>query len=152
MFISLDGNAFDAAWAAVVAALRDTRLPKAWWDEDLERILCSDVVGESRNLELNGLPVAATFAVFAPNGGLGIVQDDEEEEKAWVLSDPDAFEEGLCLEAVTVTVDCTGRNSRIRRIEKNGGGLIGRELMKSVARRAEERWKEWSAILEKGNT
>jgi exosome complex component RRP43 len=34
LFISYDGNPFDAAWAAVLAALRDTRLPLAGWDGD----------------------------------------------------------------------------------------------------------------------
>ncbi|KAK4987007.1 hypothetical protein LTR28_001918, partial [Elasticomyces elasticus] len=36
LFISLDGNPFDVAWAAVLAALKDTRLPRAWWDPDRE--------------------------------------------------------------------------------------------------------------------
>ena len=39
LFISLDGNAFDAAWLSVLAALKDVRLPKAWWDGDREMAL-----------------------------------------------------------------------------------------------------------------
>ncbi|OCL11477.1 ribosomal protein S5 domain 2-like protein [Glonium stellatum] len=153
LFISLDGNAFDAAWAAVVVALRDTRLPRAWWDDDVEAILCSDVPAEARALRLRGLPVAASFAVFAPGGGVGdSAFRDGQEERAWVLSDPDAFEEALCPEVVTVTVDCTGGERRVRRIEKSGGSTVGRELMKGVVQRAEERWKDWLEVFGVGNS
>ncbi|KLJ10982.1 hypothetical protein EMPG_13727 [Blastomyces silverae] len=48
----------------MVAALRDTRLPKAWWDMDSEMVLCSDDVGEARPLRLRGLPIASSFGVF----------------------------------------------------------------------------------------
>lgn len=152
MFISLDGNAFDAAWAAVMAALRDTKLPRTWWDEDVEGVLCSDVPSEARTLELRGLPMAASFAVFAPNGGLGESADQGDEGKAWVLSDPDAFEEVLCPEVVTVTVDCSEGKRRMRRIEKSGGGTVGRELMRGVVQRAEERWKDWLEVLSARNS
>ncbi|KAF2810211.1 ribosomal protein S5 domain 2-like protein [Mytilinidion resinicola] len=148
MFISLDGNAFDVAWAAVVAALRDTLLPSAWWDEDVQNILCSPSVSNARSLKLRGLPMAATFAVFKPTELLSEGEQDEEnaEEKAWVLSDPDAFEEGLCKEVVTVVVDGSGGKRRVRRIEKKGGGVVGREVMKGLVRRADERWREWSQM------
>lgn len=152
MFISLDGNAFDAAWAAVMSALRDTKLPRAWWDEDVEGVLCSDVPSEARALELRGLPMAASFAVFAPNRGLGESADQGDERKAWVLSDPDAFEEVLCPEVVTVTVDCSEGKRRMRRIEKSGGGTVGRELMRGVVQRAEERWKDWLEVLSTKNS
>lgn len=58
LFISLDGNPFDAAWAAVVSALRDVQLPKAYWDPDREMILCDDTVSQSKRLQLSGLPIA----------------------------------------------------------------------------------------------
>jgi exosome complex component RRP43 len=55
-----------------------------------------------------------------------------------VLSDPDAFEEGLCRECVTVVVDERGKV--VRRVEKSGGGVVGREGMKGIVKRAGERW------------
>ena len=48
LFISLDGNPFDAAWVAVVSALKNVRLPKAYWDPDREMILCEDAAKESK--------------------------------------------------------------------------------------------------------
>ncbi|KAL8809340.1 MAG: hypothetical protein Q9200_003492, partial [Gallowayella weberi] len=34
LILSLSGPAFPTIWTALVAALRNTRLPKAWWDGD----------------------------------------------------------------------------------------------------------------------
>lgn len=148
MFISLDGAAFDAAWGAVLAALLDTRLPRAWWDVDAEGVLCSPAVSESRKLTLRGLPVAVTFAVFKPTEMLVVEEGLNEEDggKAWVLADPDAFEEGLCREAVTVVVD----GVRVRKVEKKGGGVVGREVMKGLVKRAEERWGVWKGMVYEG--
>ncbi|OAX77586.1 hypothetical protein ACJ72_08113, partial [Emergomyces africanus] len=71
LIISHAGNPFDAAWGAMVAALLDTRLPKAWWDMDNEMVLCSDDVAEARPLRLRGLPIASSFGVFEADGGEG---------------------------------------------------------------------------------
>jgi exosome complex component RRP43 len=156
LFISLDGNAFDAAWLSILAALRDTILPHAYFDEDVEAILCSDDVSEAKKLALRGLPVPSTFAVFAgreewrEGGGQGT----EEGEKDWVLSDPDAFEESVCRETVCVVVDCskTGgkgkdKEGQIRRVEKSGGGVMDREIMRSLVKRATEKWGVWERVL-----
>lgn len=130
-FISIDGAAFDAAWLAILAALRNTRLPHAFFDEEYEGILCSDNPAEASSLTLRGLPVPCSFAVFEGKG-----EGDGEKGQDWVLSDPDAFEEGVCRETVTVTVD----RGVIRRVEKSGGGVVGRETMKGLVKRATERW------------
>lgn len=144
LFISLDGNPFDAAWAAVVAALRDTRLPFAWWDRDREMVLCDDAVSRSRKLRLRGGPVASTFCVFEPRErGVG----KQGERRAWMLADPDTFEEGLCRESLTVVVDCTDGVSKILRIEKNGGGVIGLREMKEAVALAGTRWREWQKVI-----
>ncbi|KAF1358883.1 ribosomal protein S5 domain 2-like protein [Lizonia empirigonia] len=115
-FISIDGNAFDASWLAILAALKNTKLPHAYFDDEYEGILCSDDPREARGLRLRGLPVPSSFA--------------------WVLSDPDAFEESVCRETVTITVD----EAVIRRVEKSGGGVVGRQKMKELVKRATERW------------
>jgi len=140
-FISIDGNAFDAAWISVLAALRDTLLPYAYFDEDYEGILCSDDPKEAHRLTLRGLPVPSTYAVFEGRRE----DEDEDDEVDWVLSDPDAFEEGVCRETVTVVVDCVGgkkgtRDLVIRRVEKSGGGVVGREMMASLVKKSIDRW------------
>ncbi|KAH7075735.1 exoribonuclease family protein [Paraphoma chrysanthemicola] len=153
-FISIDGSAFDAAWMSLLAALRDTKLPRAWWDEEYEGILCSDAPSEAKWLRLRGCPVAATFAVLESNSE-GIGAEGEEEKGEWVLSDPDAFEESVCRESVTVVVDGRwdkgGKGAMVRRIEKSGGGVVGRqeaEGMRTVIRRAVVRWSDVKTVLE----
>lgn len=156
VFISLDGNPFDAAWAAVVAALRDTLLPNAWWDGDRGMILCDDAASAARKLNLRGRPVASTFAVFEPQvtvslggGGdeRGVGKGRKKGKRAWILADPDAFEEGLCGEMVTLVVDVVGGRTKILRIEKAGGGVVGGGEMRGLVGVAEERWREWEGVL-----
>lgn len=137
-FISIDGAAFDAAWISILAALRDTKLPRAWFDEEFEGILCSDDPAETKALDLRCLPVPATFAVFEG-------KSEEGDTVQWTLSDPDAFEEAVCGESVCMVVDEGGKV--VRRIEKSGGGVVGREEMKQLVRRAGERWKEVDGAL-----
>ncbi|KAF1830365.1 ribosomal protein S5 domain 2-like protein [Decorospora gaudefroyi] len=147
-FISIDGNAFDAAWISVLAALRDTLLPHAYFDEEYEGILCSDDSNEAHRLQLRGLPIPSTFAVFE-----GMREDDDDEDDVdWVLSDPDAFEEGVCRETVSVVVDCQGgkkgtRDLVIRRVEKSGGGVVGREMMAGLVKMSIDRWGVVEGVL-----
>ena len=164
MMISLAGNAFDAAWAAVVAALRDLRLPKAWWDIDNETVLCSDRVSDSKRLRLRGLPMSTSFCVFegdAISDWKRIIRETDEKGKAacgkgqpltskrWILADPDAFEESLCQERALVFVDKDGQGRvKVLRLKKNGGFYIGKDEMRGLVDLAVERWEEWKALLE----
>jgi exosome complex component RRP43 len=143
LIISLDGNPFDAAWGAILAALQNTTLPKARWDPDLELILCSDRVSEGNKLALRGCPVAASFTVFEPGREKGIA-----EARNWVLADPDAFEEELSREGVTVVVDFEDGAGKVRRIEKGGGVAVGCEEMRDIVRLAHGRWAEWHSVLQ----
>jgi len=144
LFISLDGNPFDAAWAAVVAALRDTRLPFAWWDVDREMIWCDDAVERSRRLKLGGVPVASTFCVFESRQQGGGKSGDR---RAWILADPDTFEEGLCKESLTVVVDHTEQAVKVIKIEKSGGGVVGLREMKEAVALAGARWSDWQKVI-----
>lgn len=139
LFISLDGNPFDAAWAAVVSALKDVRLPKAYWDADREMILCEDAVSESKKLTLRGLPIAVTSLVFR-------AKEQGRDKKHWILVDPDTFEEGLCDETVTVVLDCN-KKTKILGISKSGGTIVGIEEMKEIVGLAEKRWAELKRLL-----
>ncbi len=142
LFISLDGNPFDAAWAAVVSALKDVRLPKAYWDPDREMILCEDAVSESKKLRLRGLPIAVTTLVFTAKE-----QRQDRDQKHWILVDPDTFEEGLCDESVTVVVDCSEGAIKMLGISKSGGTIVGKDEMKNIVGLAERRWAELSRLL-----
>jgi exosome complex component RRP43 len=142
LFISLDGNPFDAAWAAVVSALSDVRLPKATWDPDSEMILCDDSLAESRKLRLKGLPIAVTALVFRAKE-----QAQGGDTKYWILVDPDTFEEGMCDESITVVVDDGGGETKLLGVSKSGGTIVGREEMKQIVSLAGTRWREMCHLL-----
>ncbi|KAL2111073.1 hypothetical protein VUR80DRAFT_332 [Thermomyces stellatus] len=139
-FISLDGNPFDAAWASVVAALRDTRLPSARWDPDREMVLCSRQ--NWAPLGIRGLPIACTAAVFT-----GHDTDRPSDGRYWLLLDPDRLEEGLCDESVTVVVDRSEGETRILSIAKHGGTAASVELLRGYVAVAEERWAEFHRAI-----
>ena len=150
LFISLDGNPFDAAWGAVLAALGDTKLPRAWWDGDKQMVLCDERVSEAKTLQMNGFPVAATFAVFVGKGERGGEKGKGKGkgETKWILADPDDFEEGLCEEGVTVAVDGEDEvQGRVLRLEKSGGAVVGVRERRELVRLAGRRWREWREVL-----
>ncbi|KAL2830204.1 ribosomal protein S5 domain 2-type protein [Aspergillus cavernicola] len=165
MIISLAGNPFDAAWTAVLAALRDTKLPRAWWDVDNETVVCSDIVSEARKLSLWGLPIASSFGVFEADAAAGwrsvTIQDAEEERKLaegdrkgiqrrWVLADPDGYEEGLSQERVCLVVDKPqGGDGKvfIVKMEKNGGFAVDRKELKELVDISTRRWEDINQIL-----
>lgn len=162
MMISLAGNPFDAAWASVVAALRDTRLPKAWWDIDNDMVLCSDKVAESRKLNLRGCPVSCTYFVFDADAAadwraVTIPEADDNgniktthQQESWILADPDGYEEGLCKERIYFVVDKEEGSSKTKIIsmEKNGGWSVSRDDLKKLLEISTQRWKEVKNILE----
>ncbi|KAI1405120.1 ribosomal protein S5 domain 2-like protein [Hypoxylon fuscum] len=137
LFISFDGNPFDVAWAAMLAALRDTRIPHAYWDVDREMVLCSRRQ-QPTLLSTRGLPVACTAAVFTAK---------EKQKKGggqfWILVDPDRLEEKLCDETVTMVVDCTEGDMKVLSISKSGGTIAGPMVMRKFATVAAARWQEF---------
>ncbi|EJT70434.1 exosome complex exonuclease RRP43 [Gaeumannomyces tritici R3-111a-1] len=147
LFISFDGNPFDVAWTAVVAALRDTRLPRAVWDAEREAAVCSRADGSpGRPLSVRGLPVACTAAVFRGKDDPDAASGDGQ---YWVLLDPDRLEESLCDEFVTVVVDrsvgadCGQEGeARIQSMLKAGGTAAGLDFIGRLVEVAETRWRD----------
>ncbi|KAJ5787559.1 Exoribonuclease phosphorolytic domain 1 [Penicillium paradoxum] len=158
MIISLAGNPFDAAWASVLAALRDTKLPKAWWDADNETILCSDDVADAHKLSLRGLPVASSFCSFEGDVAAGwraIVIPDAEElkqkkgaQQRWILADPDGYEEGLSQERACVVVDKQEGKTVILKMEKHGGWTVDSDDLRQLVDISAQRWDEMKRILD----
>ncbi|KAI0071833.1 ribosomal protein S5 domain 2-like protein [Panus rudis PR-1116 ss-1] len=89
--INLDGNAFDAALLAMVAALKNTRLPKAKYSDETDRVLCSRK--EKVPLEIKRQPCSFSFGIF---------------DSTYVLADPTTFEEPLLDTTFTITLDENG--------------------------------------------
>lgn len=162
MIISLAGNPFDAAWASVLAALRNTKLPQAWWDIDSEMVLCSDDISKSRKLSLRGLPIASSFSVFEADAAAGWraeVIPDAEEQKAqgkkrprrWILADPGGYEEGLGQERVCIVVDKEngGKGKTvILKMEKHGGWAVDSGDLRQLVGLSAQRWDEMKRILD----
>ena len=156
LFVSYDGNPFDAAWAAMLAALRDTRLPRARWDPDREAVVCARA-SAPLPLRLRGLPVACTAAIFTARQKRHQHQHQgkrQGQDAYWVLVDPDRFEEGLCDESVTVVVDRTpakgmglGGETKVLGISKSGGTVVGPQVLRRFVDIAEERWQVFRDAL-----
>lgn len=146
MCISYGGSIFDAAWLAIYAALKDTKLPQAWWDADLEQVLCS--AEQAEPLSLHGLPVPSTFGVFVPDKRT-VTNQTSSEPPHWIVADMDAFEEGLCMETccITVDIDDTSEDTSILRIEKSGGAVLDVGRFEDVLATAEGRWRHWDRLL-----
>lgn len=137
-FISFDGNPFDAAWAATLAALSDTKLPQARYDPDRELVVCSRQ--NPKPLTITGSPIACTAAVFTGKE----TDRPSDEGKFWLLSDPDSLEESLCDESVTVVVDCSDGDTNILSISKHGGTNLSPKLLTS------NEFHEWTTQRWKG--
>ncbi|KAJ5092613.1 3' exoribonuclease family protein [Penicillium alfredii] len=159
MIISLAGNPFDAAWASVLAALRDTKLPKAWWDVDNEMVLCSDDLTQAYGLSLRGLPVASSFCVFEADAAAGwravVIPDAGEQKKGsqsrWILADPDGYEEGLGQERACVVVDKDndGKGKTvIVKMEKHGGWTVDSADLRQLVDISAKRWDDMKRILD----
>ncbi|KAG0640028.1 ribosomal protein S5 domain 2-type protein [Tuber brumale] len=132
--ISLDGNVLDAAWASILAALRSTRLPQAYWDQDTEGVVCYPEVSRYKSLDVKGLAFTASFAVIDLGAGKG---------EKMILSDPDEFEEGVCEEWVMV---CALEGEKVGWIEKGGGVGQVTEVVECV-HRATKRFKIWEQLF-----
>ncbi|KAF7312291.1 Semialdhyde-dh domain-containing protein [Mycena indigotica] len=86
--INYDGNVFDAALLAMVAALRNTKLPKAIFNSETEQVVCSR--HEIAPLQIIKTPTSMSFGLF---------------DAKTLLADPTAFEEPLLEASVSVILD-----------------------------------------------
>lgn len=145
------GSVFDASWLAVLAALRTTKLPRAWWDADRSEVVCSADRGQARGLGVRGWPVSVGFGVVpAPKDATGAREDGR---KGTVIVDMDALEEECCAETGCVVVDASedaGAQTVLVRVEKSGGSAAGVKEVQEIVKIAEGRWREWRALLEEG--
>lgn len=157
--LSLDhgtNGLFDAVWMAVVAALATTRLPEVWVGDDGESVHVDWERPRRKVWRDRGWPVASSFGVFRMGrDGLGGAEKGEMGEKAGegegsvILADPDAFEEGLCEEVVTLLVREEEGQVEMLGMEKQGGGVVGLEEMRELVKLAGKRCKTVNKVLEK---
>jgi exosome complex component RRP43 len=147
--ISYTGSLMPTIWAALLGALRTTKLPYTYYSLAHDVILCSSRHAPAP-LKVTGMPIISTFRVFEPSRHKGLAAKCTPGQ-SWILAEPDELEEEICGEAVMVVVDCSdvSRGTRLRRIEKGGGGIVGRGRMREeIVKMATTRWFEWNAALE----
>mmetsp|Transcript_18471 Transcript_18471/g.24408 ORF Transcript_18471/g.24408 Transcript_18471/m.24408 type:complete len:284 (+) Transcript_18471:34-885(+) len=105
--LNLEGNLLDAAVLAVVAALKNTKLPATKTLEDGEVQLTSDPLTP---LKLGLVPFPLSFGIF---------QDQ-------VISDPSLLEEGLVNARITVA---RNKDGQVCSVYKPGGCVLSGEKM-----------------------
>ena len=151
LVLSLSGPPLPTIWGALIAALRNTRLPKAWWDADRQSVVCSPSKSNATSFLIKDPPIAASFGIFnITNDGAGLVtRHGENGRKTWILADVDGFEAALCEEEVMAVIGQTSRGrTNLIKIEKFGGGVLGREEMRECVDMATERRRVWIEALD----
>ncbi|EKM59904.1 uncharacterized protein PHACADRAFT_181840 [Phanerochaete carnosa HHB-10118-sp] len=118
--INYDGNALDATLVAMIAALQNTRLPKATFDEDTGRVLCTRK--EMIPLQISRFPLSMSFGVF---------------DGTHILTDPTSFEEPLLDTTFTVTVDENGGVISVVQL-----GLASQDVLRKCIATTKSRYRQ----------
>ncbi|KAI9199580.1 ribosomal protein S5 domain 2-type protein [Polychytrium aggregatum] len=130
--INYDGNVFDAALVALLAALENVRLPKATWNEEEGSVQSSEKCTVA--LTLQRRPTSTTFGIF----------DGET-----LLVDPTDDEEMLLSSTVTVALDEAGVLCGIR---KPGGSALPLAVLQRCIEIARMRSQELLQVLRKASS
>lgn len=120
MCLNYDGNVFDAAWTALVAALYDTQIPIAKYDQDLQKVVCDGM--ETVKPRCGKRTFSSSFSLF---------------DNSYLLADPDDDEEELTAQTVHVVVDGQGMLRHT-----STGGAITTETLNTCIDLAQARTKE----------
>ncbi|KAI8833716.1 exosome component 8, isoform CRA_c [Chytridium lagenaria] len=124
VFLNYEGNAVDAALAALVAALRNTKLPKLQYNEE------DGTVREIPNtpptpLQISRLPVSSTFGIFDHDGNPKLMADPTEEE--------------ACVVSAHVTIVLDSATGHLCGIFKPGGFGMSKERFNECIEEAGKR-------------
>ncbi|WWC92051.1 uncharacterized protein L201_007005 [Kwoniella dendrophila CBS 6074] len=133
--INYDGNAFDAAVLAVMAALKNVRLPKAKYNEETTQTICSRT--ETYPLQLGRIALSCSFGIFS---------------STHLLPDPTSYETPLLPTTISIALDEDNEACLIRQ-EGLGGiqGKSGERVLGEAWNLAEERITELREILEESS-
>ncbi|KAK2464837.1 hypothetical protein APHAL10511_003136 [Amanita phalloides] len=109
MCINYDGNVFDASLLAMVAALRNTRLPKPTFDEESGKTVCSRQDWIELELDPARLPVSMSFGTF---------------DSSHVFADPTAFEEPLLDSTLSIVLGSGAGDDDIISVSQLGSSWV----------------------------
>uniref|UniRef100_A0A2I4ATB2 Exosome complex component RRP43 n=1 Tax=Austrofundulus limnaeus TaxID=52670 RepID=A0A2I4ATB2_AUSLI len=129
MCLDYDGNILDASVIALLAALRNTRLPEV----SINTETCTPEVNfeKRRRLRIHKHPVGTSFCVF----------DD-----SVLIVDPTAEEESLSTARLTVVTD---EDDRLCSLHKPGGSSLSGEKLQECINLATTRQREIQKLIEK---
>ncbi|XP_029506182.2 exosome complex component RRP43 [Oncorhynchus nerka] len=129
MCLDYDGNLLDACLIALLAALKNARLPEVTVNKETE---VPEVTLENRRgLNIHKHPVGASFIVF----------DD-----SIMIVDPTAEEESLSTATITVVTD---EEERLCALHKPGGTSLSGEKLQDCISRATTRHREVRKLIDK---
>uniref|UniRef100_A0A4W5LCU5 Ribosomal RNA-processing protein 43 n=1 Tax=Hucho hucho TaxID=62062 RepID=A0A4W5LCU5_9TELE len=129
MCLDYDGNLLDACLIALLAALKNARLPEVTVNKETE---VPEVNLENRrSLNIHKHPVGASFIVF----------DD-----SIMIVDPTAEEESLSTATITVVTD---EEERLCALHKPGGTSLSGEKLQDCISRATTRHREVHKLIDK---
>ncbi|KAI4901251.1 hypothetical protein NFI96_015260 [Prochilodus magdalenae] len=128
MCLDYDGNLLDACVVTLLAALRNTQLPKVTINTETD--LAEVDLQHKRQLHINKHPVASSFAVF----------DD-----TVIIVDPTAEEESLATALVTAVTD---EDDQLCAFHKPGGSSLSAEKLQDCITRAVTRHREIGKLID----
>ncbi|KAL7753753.1 hypothetical protein RI367_000684 [Sorochytrium milnesiophthora] len=117
--INYDGNIFDAALTALMAALTNANIPEAEFNEEEGAVRASKL--KTHKLKLERMPLAASFIAF----------------ESRLLADPTAEEETLMDTQVTIVFD---EQKKLAGVLKSGGAPLTPEQMQECMQRAQHQY------------
>jgi len=126
--LDYDGNVFDAALIALIAALKNVQLPEGEYTEKTEVLAHTE--RPLRQLQLTQHLVPLTFAVF----------DD------FILADPTNEEEQLATSTLTIVHN---EEEKLISVSKPGGVVLPEGWISDCMERAQERTKEVVRLVTK---
>eukprot|EP00026_Physarum_polycephalum_P015344 Phypoly_transcript_15998.p1 GENE.Phypoly_transcript_15998~~Phypoly_transcript_15998.p1 ORF type:complete len:280 (+),score=45.09 Phypoly_transcript_15998:49-888(+) len=126
--LDYDGNVFDAALIALIAALQNVQLPEGEYTEKEE--ILAHVEKPKRNLTLTQQLVPLSFAVF----------DD------FILADPTYEEEQLAVSTLSIVHNTQGK---LVSVVKPGGVIVTEQSLHECIARAQERVHEVTRLVDK---
>ncbi|KAL7847466.1 hypothetical protein AOLI_G00221840 [Acnodon oligacanthus] len=129
MCLDYDGNLLDACVVTLLAALRNTQLPKVTINKETD--LAEVDIQHKRHLQINKHPVASSFAVF----------DD-----TVIIVDPTAEEENLATAIITAVTD---EDEQLCAFHKPGGSSLSAEKLQDCITRAVARHREIGRLIDK---
>lgn len=129
MCLDYDGNLLDTCVLALVAALRNARLPQVTVDKDT----LSPVVNLEKRcgLKVTKHPLGTSFTVF---------------DESIVIVDPTVEEESLSTAKLTVVMD---EEDRLYTVHKPGGTSLSGEKLQDCINRASTRHRELQKLIDK---